>query len=47
VRHENYVAVAATDLDLLKNPVVAVAVGTAAMAVDAASPACPNGATGG
>jgi hypothetical protein len=36
VRRENYDAVVASDVDLLKNPVVAAAVGTAAMAVDAA-----------
>ena len=36
---ENYDAVVATDVDLLKNPVVAAAVGTAAMAVDAAAAA--------
>jgi hypothetical protein len=39
VRHENYDAVMATDVDLLKNPAVAAAVGTAAMAVDAAGAA--------
>jgi hypothetical protein len=36
VRCENYDAVMAADVDLLKNPVVAAAVGTAAMAVDVA-----------
>jgi hypothetical protein len=39
VRHGNYDAVIATDVDLLKNPVVAAAVGTAAMAVDVAGAA--------
>ncbi len=39
MRAENYDAVVATDVDLMKNPVVAAAVGTAAMAVDAAGAA--------
>ena len=39
MRRENYDAVVATDVDLLKNPVVAAAVGTAAMAVDVAGAA--------
>jgi hypothetical protein len=39
VRHPNYDAVMATDVDPLKNPVVAAAVGTAAMAVGAAEAA--------
>ncbi|MDT5091699.1 MAG: hypothetical protein QOH60_1062 [Mycobacterium sp.] len=39
MRRENYDAVVATDVDLLKNPVVAAAVGTAAIAVDAAGAA--------
>ena len=36
---QNYDAVVATDVDLLKNPVVAAAMGTAAMAVDVAGAA--------
>jgi hypothetical protein len=39
VHHENYDAVMVTDVDLLKSPVVAAAVGTAAMAVDVAGAA--------
>ena len=39
VQHDNYDAVVATDIELLKNPVVVAAVGTAAMAADAAGAA--------
>jgi len=37
--HENYDSVVSTDIDLLKHPAVSAAVGTAAMAVDAAEAA--------
>ncbi len=39
MRDQNYDAVMATDVDLLKNPVVAAAVGTAAMVADVAGAA--------
>ena len=39
MRHDNYDAVMAADVDLLKHPVVSTAVGTAAMAVDVAAAA--------
>ena len=39
MRQQNYDALMATDVELLKNPVVAAAVGTAAMTVDAAGAA--------